>query len=275
MAAEAGQRRAGRRDRDDRARHRLRPAGHQDARGPRRRPLRPQRREDLHHQWAARRPRRRRVQDRPGRGRAGRLADRGRDGHPGLPPRPRPRQGRAEGPGHRRAVLRRRPRAGRQPAGRRRGPGLHPADAAAAAGTADHRRHRGGRPGGGGRPHAGVHQGAHGVRPADLLLPEHQVHPRRGGDRSRGGPGVPRPVHRTPPQGRARRPGRGDGEAVDHRARQQGRRRLRAALRRLRLHDRVPDRARLGRRPYLPDLRRHQRNHEGNHLPLALKGCRS
>ncbi len=38
------------RDRHDRARHRQRPAGHQDPRGQRRRPLHPQRRENVHHQ---------------------------------------------------------------------------------------------------------------------------------------------------------------------------------------------------------------------------------
>ena len=62
------------------------------------------------------------------------------DGPAGLPARPHPGQDRAEGAGHRRAVLRRRPRAGGEPARRRGGARLRPADAAAAVRAHDHRR---------------------------------------------------------------------------------------------------------------------------------------
>ena len=58
-------RRADHRDRHDRAGHRIRPGGHRDHRRPRRRRVRPQRREDVHHQRHQRRPRDRRRQDRP------------------------------------------------------------------------------------------------------------------------------------------------------------------------------------------------------------------
>ena len=64
----------------DRTRRRLRPAGHQDHRPPRRRPLRHQRLEDVHHQRLARRTRLRRREDRHHRDRhEGHLAHRRRD----------------------------------------------------------------------------------------------------------------------------------------------------------------------------------------------------
>ena len=71
MAAEAGLGRAGRGDRDERARRRLRPAVRAHHCAPRRQWLPDQRRQDLHLQRPDRRPDRRRRQDRPGRGRKG------------------------------------------------------------------------------------------------------------------------------------------------------------------------------------------------------------
>ena len=86
-------------------------------RRPRRRRLRRQRRQDLHHLRRARRLRRDRgAHRRPGRG--GCLAARGRQGHAGLRGHPQARQDGLALLGHRRAVLHRRPGAGRQP-GRR------------------------------------------------------------------------------------------------------------------------------------------------------------
>ena len=64
------------------------------------------------------------------------------DGLRGLSRRPRARQDRHEGAGHLRAVLRRRARARRQPARRRGGPGLLPADGRPAVRAPDHRRAR-------------------------------------------------------------------------------------------------------------------------------------
>ena len=54
-----------------------------------------------------------------------------------------------------------------------------------------------------------------------------------------------------------------------HRAAEARRRPLPAAARWVRLHDGVPDRPRLRRRPHHHDLRRHHRDHEGDHRPLA------
>ena len=63
--------------------------------------------------------------------------------------------------------------------------------------------------------------------------------------------------------------GRGDGEVVVDRAPGPRGRPLSAAARRLRLHARVPDRAGVRRRARDPHLRRHDRDHEGDHRPLA------
>ena len=111
----------------------------QDQGDPRRRRVRHRRLEDLHLQRLPRRPGHHRGQDRP---RAARrtgislLVVRDRRRSTGFSPRPGAEEDRPARPGHRRAVLRRRPRAGGQPARRGRGAGLHPADAAAAAGAA-------------------------------------------------------------------------------------------------------------------------------------------
>ena len=88
---------------------------------PRRRHLRRQRLQDLHHQWLARRPRLPRRQDRH-RGRAdeGHVAARRRDEGPcRLHGRALAREDRHARAGHLRAVLRRRARAGRKSARRR------------------------------------------------------------------------------------------------------------------------------------------------------------
>ncbi len=110
LAAEVLHRRDHHRDRDDRARHRQRPAGHQDPRGQRGRPLRPQRRQDVHHQRHQRRPGDRGRLHRPRQGRAGLLAAGRRARHGGLRARPQPRQDRSGRAGHRRAVVHRRAR---------------------------------------------------------------------------------------------------------------------------------------------------------------------
>ena len=57
--------------------------------------------------------------------------------------------------------------------------------------------------------------------------------------------------------------GRLHGQVVVHRAAGQGHRRMPAALRWLRLHGRVPDRAALRRRARAAHLWRHDRDHEG------------
>ena len=55
------------------------------------------------------------------------------------------------------------------------------------------------------------------------------------------------------------------GQAVLHRGRRPGHRPLPATARRLRLHQRVPDRPPVRRQPRQPDLRRHQRGDEDDH----------
>ena len=61
-----------------------------------------------------------------------------------------------------------------------------------------------------------------------------------------------------------------DGQVVAHGHAAQGRRRVPAALWRLRLHEGVPDFATVRRFARAADLRRRQRNHERDHRALAL-----
>ena len=103
---------------------------------------------------------------------------------------------------------------------------------------------------------------------ADRLLPAQQVPARRAGHPGRRHPGLRRPV-----RGRAHAPSeltadrRRQGQVVDLPGAERDPRPLRPALRRLRLHERVPRRPRLARRPRLEDLGRLQRDHEGAHRP--------
>ncbi len=121
-------------DRHDRARHGQRPAGHQDPRRQGRRPLHPQRREDVHHQRHPLRPGDRGGLHRSRQGRAGLLAAGRRTRHGGLRARPQARQDRAGRAGHRRIVVHRCEGARREPA-RRGGPGLRLSDAEPAPGA--------------------------------------------------------------------------------------------------------------------------------------------
>ena len=70
---------------------------------------------------------------------------------------------------------------------------------------------------------------------------------------------------RPAPRRRADRRRRRDDQVVGHRAPEQDRQPGRAAARRLRLHDRVPDREGLPRQPGLHHLRRDHRDPEGDH----------
>ena len=131
------------------------------------------------------------------------------------------------------------------------------------------RRHgvRGGR-----RGDAGVRQGAHGVRPADRQVPAQPVRDRRDGDRGADRPGLRRRLPRQARPRRARHHDRVDGQVLGHRAAEQARRPRRADARRLRLHGRVPDRAGVREQPGADHLRRHHRDPEGDHRPVA-RGC--
>ncbi len=81
-------------------------------------------------------------------------------------------------------------------------------------------------------------------------------------------PGLRRRLRAPAQRRRARRQARVDGEVVDHRAAEEDRRPGRADLRRLRLHDGVPDRQGVPGQPGADDLRRHDRDPEGDHRPL-------
>ena len=161
LAAEDGERRVRRRHRDDRTRHRLRPAGRADHGAQAGQQLRHQRPEDLHHQRPGRRPDHRGGAHRRTR-RQGHLADRARDrGQRGLPARPQPRQDRPARVRHVRTVLRQCGRAAGEPARHRGRQRLRPVDAAIAAGAPFARRRRRGLDGARGQADGRLHQGTH------------------------------------------------------------------------------------------------------------------
>ena len=81
----------------------------------------------------------------------------------------------------------------------------------------------------------------------------------------RGHPGLRRPVRARPHPPGAHPDRRRQGEVVERPGAERGPRPLRAAVRRLRLHERVPRRPRLARRPGHQDLGRLERDHEGAH----------
>jgi acyl-CoA dehydrogenase len=92
----------------------------------------------------------------------------------------------------------------------------------------------------------------------------------RGQDRGDGGACVPQPLHGAVPRRRPRRHHRCHEHVVADGARQQVARHLPAAVRRLRLHAGISDRARLRRCPRAPHLRRHDGDHEGAGGAVAL-----
>ena len=106
LAAAHGQRRCGRRDRHDRARHRQRPAGRAHHGDPRWRRLRHLRAEDIHYQRPACRPDHRHRQDRRLGRREGRHADSGRSRPRRFCARPQPGKDRPEGAGYVRTFFR-------------------------------------------------------------------------------------------------------------------------------------------------------------------------
>jgi hypothetical protein len=241
----------GREDRlpgDHRAGRRLRRRRHPHDRDPRRRRIRDQRLQDLHHQWAPRRLHRPRRQDRP-RGaprrdhplrrrsarrerregpRLHRLGRAGEDGHARLR--------------HRRARLRRRSRPGRRRA-RRGGQGLLPHRLGAAGRATGRRRRLPRRRRADDREGPRLRQRARSLRPPDRQVPGDPPQVRRDGDQDRGGEAV-HLRHRLALRQR-RVPGARDhdGEALRLADCLRGRRRVRADPRRLRLHEGVRDRA--------------------------------
>ncbi len=121
LPATHGARRDHRRHRDERARCRQRPAVGEDQRGQGRRPLRRQRRQDLHHQRLECRPGGHGRQDQPRARRQGHQPDPGGARHAGLRARQALEEARAEGAGHLGTLLRQRQGAGDQPARRTKG----------------------------------------------------------------------------------------------------------------------------------------------------------
>ncbi len=259
------------RDRDDRARDRLRPR-RDDARRAIRdgRPLRRQRREDVHHQRDQRRPRDHRREDRP---RASATAASACSSSSAAW-----RASSAGATSRRSASTRRTPPSCSSPtctcrsrtcsARRARASATSsrtsPQERLSIAASARRRRR------GGARLDARLRARAQGLRPADRLLPELALRARRAARRGR---------RSRAPTSTAASQALDAGELTAEDAaiakwwctELQGRvdRPLPAAARRLRLHDRVPDRARLRRRARDAHLRRHQRDHEGDHRPLA------
>ena len=194
------------------------------ARPPRRRRLGAVRLEDVHHQRHQRRPGAGGRPDRPGRrGRPGPQPARGRARDGRLRARPQPGQDRPEGAGHRRAVLRRGAAAGGEPA-RRGEPGLRPPDGEPPAGAAVDRGGGGGRLRAGAGADPGVREGPAGVRPADRLVPAQPLRARRADHRDDRRAHLRRRVHPPAPARQPVRLGRGDGQVVDDRPAEQGRR---------------------------------------------------
>ena len=122
LAAGPGQRRADLGDRDDRAGRRVGPPGHPHQRRRQGRPLRRQRLQDVHQQRDHERPGDRGRAHQPRRRPPGHQPARRRARHGGLRARPQPGEGRPQGPGHRRAVLRQRRRCPRRTCSARRAP---------------------------------------------------------------------------------------------------------------------------------------------------------
>jgi acyl-CoA dehydrogenase len=93
----------------------------------------------------------------------------------------------------------------------------------------------------GARGNGQIRQGAPGVRPAGRRLPEHTLQAGRGSHPGTCRAGVRRSLHRATRRGHARHRDGRDGQVVGHGHAAKGDRRLPAAVRRVRLHERVPD----------------------------------
>jgi len=100
-------------------------------------------------------------------------------------------------------------------------------------------------------------------------FPAQQVRPGRNGDRACRRAGFHRQGGARAQRRSALQRGRLDGEVVGHRIVLPNRRPVPPVARRLRLHARVPGREGVRRLPGADDLRRHDRDHEGDHRPRA------
>ena len=260
-------RRARRRDRDDRARRRLRPAGDQDDGAPRRRHYVVNGSKTfITNGWHAGLVCLAVKTDTAVAADEGPVAARGRDRRT-LPATGRAlaREDRHARAGHLRAVLRRRARAGRKPARAGRGPGLLPDDGAAALRAPDDRRSAPSR-----------------AAERAVAITTDYVKERK----AFGKPLIEfqntrfklaeckteAQIGRVFVDNCIERFIAGSLDEVDRAMAKYwltetpvpDHRRMRAAARRLRLHDRIPDRPHVGRQPRAAHLRRHERDHEGD-----------
>ncbi len=108
-------------------------------------------------------------------------------------------------------------------------------------------------------------KGTAGLRLLYRQLPAQPLHAGRDGHRAGRGPGVHRPCGAAAHRRRALQHRRVHGQVVGHRAVQPGGGPLCPAVRRLRLHDRVPRGPGVRGQPGPDDLRRDYRDHEGDH----------
>mmetsp|Transcript_5031 Transcript_5031/g.18549 ORF Transcript_5031/g.18549 Transcript_5031/m.18549 type:complete len:823 (-) Transcript_5031:2840-5308(-) len=234
----------------------------------RRRRLRAQRRQAVHHQWPARRRGHRDGRDGQGGRQEGHQRLPRAHGHAGLHGRPGRREAGPAQQRHRPDPVRELPGAGRQPAGRR-GPG--PEDRAVGPGGRAHRHRLAGRGHGACRVRGRValQQGPRHLRPAHLRTPGRAVHAGRDGDADRGR--APADLACRQPQGcrQALPEGGRHGQAVRQRDGREGLLPGHPDPRRLRLSERLPGRAHLPRCARLPDLRRHERGAEDPDRPRA------
>ena len=120
--------------------------------------------------------------------------------------------------------------------------------------------------------HRRLHPQPQGLRAGAARDAEHALQAGGGEDAGAGGTGVHRRLH-PEAEGRQARHRHGlDGEALDHQRAMPRDGRVPAALRRLRLHARVPDLAALHRLARAAHLRRRRRDHEGDRGEVALMG---
>ena len=115
-----------------------------------------------------------------------------------------------------------------------------------------------------------LRQGAQGLRQEHRRVPEHQIQTRGDRHQDAGGARVRRRLHRENRRRHARHRHRLDGQVLGHRYPAGSARRMRAAARRLRLHERVPGVPHVRGFARTAHLRRHQRNHEGIDFALDL-----
>jgi alkylation response protein AidB-like acyl-CoA dehydrogenase len=136
-----------------------------------------------------------------------------------------------------------------------------------------HRRGRGRRHGRRRRRDIEIRARAQDLRPAGVELPEHALQAGRAREHHARGARVLGSLHRRPGRREIGHRDRVDGQAVDHRHAAAGARRMRAAARGLRLHERVSRLPPVRRFARAAHLWRHERDHERGHRARACNRC--